>query len=98
MAFPSRLPMELARRFSFYSFGDHDNREILANFFALRDVAANVLDGKKNFRNQNDVCATGNTCFKRDPAAISAHDFNHHHAMVGGRGGMDFIDGVGYGM
>ena len=57
-----------------------------------------MFDGERNFRNQDDVCPAGESGFERDPSAIAAHHFYHHHAMVRGRSGVNFIDGVGDGM
>ena len=104
MALPSRLPIGTGAailfqlRRSLHAFGDHDNREILADLFAFGNVAANVLDGERNFRNQNDVRAAGDAGFERDPAAVASHDLDHHHAMMRGGGGVNFVERIGHGM
>ena len=42
--------------------------------------------------------AAGDARFERDPARIAAHDFDHHHAMVGLGRGVNLVDGVGSGV
>ena len=98
MALPIRLPIGLARRFSFNSGGNFTPSatttmvKCLPDFLALANAAADVLDSERNFRNQNNVGAACDAGFERDPATVAAHHFNHHHAMMRGCGGVNLID------
>src|SRR5258708_15467769 len=71
---------------------------MLADFFALRDKFANMFDGKGDFGNEDDVGAAGDAGFKGDPAAVAAHDLNHHHAMMRCGRGVNLVDGIGDGV
>src|SRR5580700_176423 len=81
-----------------HAFSHHDDGEVLSGFFALGNVAANVLDGERDLRNEDDVSATGDTGLERDPAAVTAHHLNHHHPMMGLGRGMNLVDGIGDGV
>jgi len=76
----------------------NDDGEELAAFFALGNVAADGADGKRNFRDEDDVSAAGDARLERNPAAVTAHDLNHHHAMVRRRGSVNLVHGVGDGV
>src|SRR6202050_5583665 len=81
-----------------HSFSHHYDGEMLASFLALSDIPADVLDGERDFRDQDDMSAAGNAGFESDPAAVAAHHFDHHHAMMRRRRGVNLVDGVGDGM
>src|SRR5258708_32998729 len=69
-----------------------------ARLFPFLNVPADVLDSEGNFWNENDVCPARDASFEADPTAVAPHDLDHHDAMVRGSGGMNLIDGVGYGV
>src|SRR5258708_20249068 len=69
-----------------------------ARLFPFLNVPADVLDSEGNFWNENDVCPARDASFEADPTAVAPHDLDHHDAMVRGSGGMNLIDGVGYGL
>src|SRR5579872_2562252 len=77
-----------------YAFGNDDDGERLSLFFALLDVVANCLNGKRDLGNQNDVCATGHTSFEGDPARVAAHDFDDHDAVMSLGSGMNLVHGI----
>ncbi len=70
---------------------------MLAIAFALRNVIANILDGKGDFREQYHACAPSHTCGKSNPARVTSHDLYDHHAVVSFRRGVNFVHGVGGG-
>src|ERR1700722_665690 len=81
-----------------HALGDNHNREVLALFLARGDELADVRDSERDFWNQNHVSAAGDAGFERDPSAVASHDFDHHHAMMRGGGGVNFVERVGDGM
>src|SRR5450755_3907138 len=85
-------------RWQLDSLGHHYDGEMLAEAFALLHVAANVVDGKGNFWNENHMRAPGHARGDRDPTRIAAHHFDHHHSMVRFRGGVDLVNRVGRGV
>src|ERR1700723_3116973 len=87
---------QLRRRL--HAFGDHHNREILAHLFAFRNVTANVFDGERNLRDQDDMSPAGNARLECDPAAVASHHLYHHHAMGRGRSGMNLDESIGGGL
>jgi len=89
--------MEPARR-QIHAFGQDHDGEMFADFFPLGDMFANMLDGEGNFRNEDDMGAAGDAGFKSDPAAVAAHDLNHHHAMMRCGRGVNLVDGIGDGV
>src|SRR5208282_2889393 len=50
---------------------------------------------ERNFRDQNDVGAAGNTGVESNPTGIAAHDFDEHDAVVAFWGGVKAVDGFG---
>src|SRR5271163_2766640 len=75
----------------------HDG-EVLAGFFALGDVTADVFDGERDLRDEDDVSAAGDSGLESDPAAVAAHHLNHHHTMVRLCGGVNLVESVGDGV
>ena len=57
-----------------------------------------MFDGEGDFRDEDDVSAAGDASFESDPAAVAAHDLNHHYAMMRLRGGVNLVEGVGDGV
>src|SRR5262249_52230039 len=64
------------------SLGDHNQSESLAMLFALENLVADVLEGPVDFRNQNHICAAGNSGVQSDPAGMTPHNFQHKDALV----------------
>ena len=77
---------------------DRHNGEVAAAALALRDEVANSLNAERNFGDQNDVRAARDASSQRDPATIAAHHFDHHHAVMRGRRGVNLVDGVSNGV
>ncbi len=50
---------------------------------------------KRNFGNQNHIRAAGHAGVNRNPAGVTAHDFEHHHAVVAFGGGVQAVERVG---
>ena len=63
--------------------------------FAGEDLVADLLVGPRNFGDQDHVAAAGDPRVQRDPAGVTSHHFQHHHAFVAGGGGVKTIEGVG---
>src|SRR6202166_5136559 len=72
----------LQLRRKLHAFGHDHDREMLTDFFAFSDVAADVLDGEWDFRNEDHMRSAGDSGFERDPTTVAAHHFDHHHAMM----------------
>ena len=49
---------------------------------------------ERDLRNQNDVRAAGDSAMERDPARVTSHHFENHHALVTGGGGVQAIERV----
>jgi hypothetical protein len=81
-----------------HAFSDYNNREVLALLFPRGYELADVRDGERNFGNQNHVSAASDAGFESDPSAVPSHDFDHHHAMMRGGGGVNFVERVGDGV
>src|SRR5258706_13595943 len=81
-----------------HAFGHNYNSEMLAGSFALGNIAADVLNGERDFRDENDVGAPGDAGLQRDPAAVAAHHLNYHNAMMRRGRGVNLVDGVGDGV
>src|SRR2546430_1347201 len=64
------------------SFRDDKQRKLFPLLFPLADLCADAFVAKRNFRNQNDVTAAGDARVRSDPAGVTSHDFEHHHAVV----------------
>lgn len=79
------------------AFGDDDDRLAFTDFsMSLQEVThlrLPVLALGRVFGDEDEVCTGCDTGEQREPAAVSAHDFNHKRTRVGGRGGRDGIDG-----
>jgi len=54
-----------------HTFSQHHDGEVLADFFPLGDVPADMLDREGDLRDKDDVRATGEAGLKRDPAAVA---------------------------
>ena len=73
---------------------DHD-AEIFSSLVALAEVIANLIDVHGPLRNENRIGAAGHPGRYGDPARIPPHYFNHHDSIVGLRGGVQTVNGVG---
>src|SRR5580704_14240865 len=77
--------------------GHHDNGKTLAIGFAKGNLLADFVNGEGDLGDQDDVGASGNSGFERDPACVPSHDFDHHDAMVRLSCGVDLVHGVSRG-
>ncbi len=53
-----------------------------------------LVEIERDFRNQNDIGAAGDSAVQRDPAGMASHHFHHHDAFVTGRRGVQAIERV----
>src|SRR5213595_1846283 len=103
MAFPIRFPTAPARRFSLSSggnidaFRDDHNREALPITLSLSHKFADILNGERNFRNENYVSTPRDAGLERNPARVTAHDLDHHDAVMRFSRSVDFVDGISRG-
>src|SRR5207253_2469823 len=81
----------------FNAFRDDHNRNALAITLSLSHKIADILNGERNFRNENYVSTPRDAGLERNPARVTAHDLDHHDAVVRLCRGMDFVDGIGRG-
>ena len=80
------------------TFSYHHDGEALAVGLTLPNKLANVFDSEGNFRNEDDVSASGKAGFQSDPAGVAPHDFDHHDAVMGFGSGMDLVHRIGGGI
>ena len=59
-----------------------DDREVLPSLVSLDELLARALDGDRLLGDENHVRATRNPAHDRNPARVSAHDLDDHHAVV----------------
>jgi hypothetical protein len=90
---PARHVLHLGRQLD--AFGHDHNGKALAVTLAPFHVIADVLHGKGDFGDADDVRASGNAGVQRDPACVAAHHFDHHHAVMRLGGGVNLVDRVG---
>src|SRR5579885_3466160 len=66
---------------------DDDDREVLSACVPAPDLAADLLDVDRPFRDEDHVRAAGDAAHHGDPAGVAAHHLHHHDAVVrlGGR-------------
>src|SRR5438067_5364865 len=60
---------------------DYERRETPSRIASLDGVCDFVVI-ERDFRNQDNICAAGDSAVKRDPTGVAAHDFDNHHALV----------------
>src|SRR6185369_3533311 len=75
--------------------GDYDNAEVAAARVPQADSFRHLVNVERNFRNKDYIRAAGDAAVHCDPAGIAAHDFDHHHPIVGLSCGVDPVDGLG---
>src|SRR5579863_8895897 len=80
------------------SFRHHNDGETLAETLAQKHVLADLLHREWNLRNEDDVSASRDSGFQRDPARVAAHHLDHHDAMMRFARGVDFVHSFGSGM
>src|SRR5712672_1522345 len=73
---------------------DHD-RESPALFLALLNQAADSRDPKRMLGHQNHISTAGDSTISGNPSSVTAHHFYDHYAVMGLRGGMETVYGVG---
>src|SRR4051794_26110897 len=83
---------------NFQSFGDYNNGEAFAVTLATGYIVANVLHGKRNFGDKDDMRSTGDPCLKGNPSSITTHDLDHHDAMVRLSGSVNLVNAFGRGV
>src|SRR5439155_7178504 len=76
-------------------FRDHHDRKGTAVFFALLEQSTYTRDSKRMFRNQDCIRATGDATVCGNPSCMTAHDFDHHYAVLRLSRGMQTINTVG---
>ena len=54
-----------------------------------------TFEVERDLRNEDHVCAAGDARVERDPARVSSHHLDHHHAAMRFRGGVQAVDRVG---
>ena len=79
---------------NFGAFGDDDEAEFLARFFARFDGVADIFKGEWDFRDEDYVRAAGDAGMERDPAGAAAHDFDEHDAVMAFGGGVEAVERV----
>ena len=75
--------------------GDHDEGEVAALALQRLDLFGDPVDPIGNLGDQDHVGAAGDAGVERDVPGVPAHDLEHHHARVAGRGRLQVIKGVG---
>src|SRR5439155_5319294 len=78
------------------AFSDHNNCSQIASRLARLDHAGHLVEIEWDFRNQNNVCSSGDAAVQRDPAGMATHYFDHHDSPVTGCRSMHPIERVHY--
>src|SRR5581483_5536219 len=91
-------PIFFQFRWQLRAFCYHYYREPFAKTLPLSHMFANLLDGKRNLRNEDHMCTTCDTSPNRYPSCIAPHDFNDHHAMVRLCRGMNLVNCIRRGL
>ena len=79
------------------AFRDNDDREFFSEVLAFMDFRANTFVGERNLRNQDHVRAAGYSGIEGNPARITSHDFQDHHAIVAFSSGVEAVERIGGG-
>ena len=75
--------------------GDDHDREVLAAGMAAADLLAGVVDADRELRDHDHVRAAGDSAHHGDPARVTAHHLDNHHAVVRLGGGVQPVDRLG---
>ncbi len=78
------------------AFGHNNKGRGGASRHALFDMGGDLLKGKGHFGNQDHVGITGQAAVEGDPSGVAAHDFQDHHPLVAGGGGVEAVKRVGH--
>ena len=57
-------------------------------------MLADLLDGERNFGNEDDMRSTGDSRLDCDPSGVAPHYLHRHHPVMRFSRGMDFVDGI----
>src|SRR5438477_1006410 len=79
------LTFDLLSVFRPRAFGDDDKRAEVASGVSRANSIRHFFEIKRDFGNQNDVGASGQSSMKRDPSGVTSHDFNNDRTFVTGR-------------
>src|SRR5690606_12859832 len=74
--------------------GDHDDRRVAGAEAGLH-VLADAVDVERLLRDEDHVGAAGHAGVQRDPSGVTAHDLADEGPVVGLRGGVQPVDGLG---
>src|SRR5438128_6193526 len=74
------------------AFSDHNNCSQIASRLARLDHAGHLVEIEWDFRNQNNVCSSGDAAVQRDPTGVTSHYFHDHDSPVTGRRGVHPIE------
>ena len=77
------------------AFRHHDNTEIRSTDVARVNLRRYGLEREGNFRNQDDVRATGDSGVQRNPTSLAAHHLHEHDAMVALGRAVEPVDQIG---
>src|SRR5712691_8193413 len=77
------------------AFGDHHDTEIKSTGVTQANGFRDLLDIEGLLGDEDDVGATGDAAIHGDPAGVTAHDFDHHHAIMGLGGRVHAVDRFG---
>ena len=90
----SRADVERARS-RFGPFGDDDDRREAATLVTADESCAHILDVERALGNEDCGRAAGDARMRGDPAAVTAHHLDDHHAIVRLGRGVESIDRIG---
>src|SRR5262249_9138015 len=77
------------------AFRDDDDREFFADGLAFLNFSADAFVGEGNLWNQNHIRASRHTSKEGDPASVTPHHLQNHHAIVTFSSGMQPIEPIG---
>ncbi len=88
-------PLLAARKGQLRPLGDDDDREVLAAIVAAQHSGSQILDRRRHLGDDDSVGAAREPRVGGDPAGVAAHHLDHHHPVMGLRGGVEAVDCVG---
>ena len=78
------------------AFGDDDDAEKLALAAAAVQVGDDFGEWDLELRDDDQVRAAGDAAHQRNPASVSPHHLDNHHAVMRGGGGVETVQRFGH--
>ncbi len=70
----------------------HTQDAELCSLAPLQDCFEHLVPMERDFRNEDDICAAGNTRTEGNPSGVASHRFNDNHAVMCRGGCLKAVD------